>query len=93
MLSGGDLDGDEYFVIWDRALIPKVWNTPPMHSRPVTPQNLDRDVEVNDLRDFVVKYMKNDFLGLSAVSHLAHADRQGLNSPMCKCHEVFLDVC
>ncbi|XWX02078.1 hypothetical protein V2A60_010110 [Cordyceps javanica] len=83
MLSGGDLDGDEYFVIWDRALIPKVWNTPPMHSRPVTPQNLDRDVEVNDLRDFVVKYMKNDFLGLIAVSHLAHADRQGLNSPMC----------
>lgn len=84
MLSGGDLDGDEYFVFWDPCLMPKIWNTPPMHSAPVTPQDLDRDVEVNDLRNFVVKYMKNDFLGLIAVSHLAHADRWGLESSMCK---------
>lgn len=85
MLSGGDLDGDDYFVIWEPTLMPKVWNTPPMHSEPVNPQNLDRDVEVNDLRNFVVKYMKNDFLGLIAYSHLAHADKKGVNSPMCKC--------
>lgn len=90
LLSGGDLDGDDYFVIWDQNLIPKIWNTPPMHSCPVAPQNLDRDVQVNDLRNFVVKYMKNDFLGLIAVAHLAHADRKGLNSPICKDTARFL---
>ncbi|KAJ6784271.1 hypothetical protein PWT90_03912 [Aphanocladium album] len=83
MLSGGDLDGDDYFVIWESSLIPLVWNTPPMHSSPVTPENLNRDVHIDDVRNFVVKYMKNDFLGLIAISHLAHADKVGLNSPIC----------
>ncbi|OAA43395.1 RNA-directed RNA polymerase (Sad-1) [Beauveria brongniartii RCEF 3172] len=83
MLSGGDLDGDEYFVIWDPTLVPKIWNTPPMHCTPVTSQDLERDVEVDDLRNFAVKYMKNDCLGLIAVAHLAHADGLGLNHPTC----------
>ncbi|KAM3435756.1 hypothetical protein NHJ13734_005400 [Beauveria thailandica] len=83
MLSGGDLDGDEYFVIWDPTLVPKIWNTPPMHSTPVISQDLERDVEVDDLRNFAVKYMKNDCLGLIAVAHLAHADNLGLNHPTC----------
>ncbi|KAM3458247.1 hypothetical protein NHJ6243_007469 [Beauveria neobassiana] len=83
ILSGGDLDGDEYFVIWDSTLVPKIWNTPPMHSTPVTPQDLERGVEVDDLRNFAVKYMKNDCLGFVAVAHLAHADALGLNHPIC----------
>ncbi|KAM3447989.1 hypothetical protein MY3296_008195 [Beauveria thailandica] len=83
MLSGGDLDGDEYFVIWDPTLVPKIWNTPPMYSTPVISQDLERVVEVDDLRNFAVKYMKNDCLGLIAVAHLAHADNLGLNHPTC----------
>lgn len=90
LLSGGDLDGDEYFVIWDSTLLPKTWNTPPMHSMPVKPQDLDRPVQVDDLRNFVVKYMKNDYLPLIAMAHLAQADQQGLDSRVCMCHQTLL---
>ncbi|OAA72223.1 RNA-directed RNA polymerase (Sad-1) [Cordyceps fumosorosea ARSEF 2679] len=83
LLSGGDLDGDDYFVLWDSSLIPQIWNTPPMRSMPITPQDLDRDVEVNDLRNFVVKYMKNDFLAYIAIAHQAHADQSGVASRIC----------
>lgn len=83
MLSGGDLDGDDYFVIWEPSLMPSKWNTPPMHSMPVKAQDLERDVQVNDLRDFVVKYMKNDHLALIATAHLGFADTLGVSSTIC----------
>ncbi|KAJ3494442.1 hypothetical protein NLG97_g4076 [Lecanicillium saksenae] len=62
---------------------PRFGIPPPMHSSPVTPENLNRDVMTNDLRNFVVQYMKSDVLGLIAISHLAHADKLGLNSSTC----------
>lgn len=77
MLSGGDLDGDDFFVIWDQDLLPKEWNCPPMNYTGSKPQQLDRDVNVNDLRNFFVKYMKNDVLAIIAHSHLARADELG----------------
>lgn len=76
MLSGGDLDGDDFFVIWDPNLIPTEWNFPPMSYTPSKPLELQRDVEVNDIRDFFVKYMKNDVLPLIATAHLAHCDQE-----------------
>ncbi|KPM40471.1 RNA-dependent RNA polymerase 1 [Neonectria ditissima] len=83
MLSGGDLDGDDFFIIWDSSLMPKTWNYPPMDYTGPKPQQLDRDVNVDDLRDFFVKYMQNDELPLIAVSHLATADNFGLMSQKC----------
>ncbi|ODA78594.1 hypothetical protein RJ55_05976 [Drechmeria coniospora] len=74
MLSGGDLDGDDFFVIWDPTLMPREWNFPPMSYAPAKPLTLSRDVEVNDIRDFFVKYLKNDVLPLIATSHLALCD-------------------
>jgi RNA-dependent RNA polymerase len=84
MLSGGDLDGDDFFVIWEPKLIPEKWNHPAMNYTNPPPQQLDRDVNVDDLRDFFVNYMKNDVLPLIATSHLALADRFGPGSPVCK---------
>jgi RNA-dependent RNA polymerase len=84
MLSGGDLDGDDFFVIWEPSLIPKRWNTPPMPIEAVSPALLDRDVNIDDLRNFVVQYMKNDSLPLIATAHLAFADSAGVNSAICK---------
>ncbi|KAK1252646.1 hypothetical protein MKX08_003833 [Trichoderma sp. CBMAI-0020] len=75
MLSGGDLDGDDFFIIWDPSLIPEKWNHPAMNYTNPPPPKLDRDVNVNDLRDFFVNYMKNDVLPLIATSHLALADK------------------
>jgi RNA-dependent RNA polymerase len=39
MCSGGDLDGDDYLVIWDPELFPKEWNHKPMD---YTPQSRSR---------------------------------------------------
>ncbi|KAH7176576.1 RNA dependent RNA polymerase-domain-containing protein [Dactylonectria macrodidyma] len=85
MLSGGDLDGDDFFVMWEPQLMPRIWNYPPMDYTGSNPQKLDRDVNVDDLRNFFVKYMKNDVLPMIAHAHLANADRAwtGPMSPQC----------
>ncbi|RSM03201.1 hypothetical protein CEP52_007537 [Fusarium oligoseptatum] len=83
MLSGGDLDGDDFFVIWEPSLMPKTWNYSPMDYTAPKPQELDRDVNVDDLRNFFVKYLKNDKLPLIATSHLGFADEFGPMSPKC----------
>lgn len=85
MLSGGDLDGDDFFVIWDKTLLPEIWNYPPMNYTGSKPQPLDRDVNVNDLRDFFVLYMKNDSLPLIATSHRAFADELDAGPMSKKC--------
>lgn len=37
MCSGGDLDGDDFLVIWDHEILPREWNAEPMdYSRPPT---------------------------------------------------------
>ncbi|RGP77438.1 putative rna-dependent rna polymerase sad-1 [Fusarium longipes] len=83
MLSGGDLDGDDFFVIWEPSLMPIEWNYPPMNYSPPEPIELDRDVGVNDLRNFFVRYLKNDKLPLIATAHLAFSDELGPKSPKC----------
>jgi RNA-dependent RNA polymerase len=74
MCSGGDLDGDDYVVIWDERLLPEIWNVKPMDYTPPPPAPLERDVTQTDITKFFVKYMKNDFLPKIALSHLAWAD-------------------
>lgn len=73
MCSGGDLDGDDYIVIWDEDLVPKYWQ-PPMDYTPPAPIVLERDVEVSDMTKFFVNYIKNDRLPRIAQAHLALAD-------------------
>lgn len=95
MLSGGDLDGDDFFVIWEPSLIPRQWNYPPMDYRAPPPPTLNRDVHHQDLAQFFVKYMRNDCLPAIALSHLANADDsvEGAKSKTCKlpCLLVYLD--
>lgn len=86
MLSGGDLDGDDYVVIWDPDLTFGVVNHDPMDYSPLEPRTLDRDVTVSDIKKFFVNYMKNDKLGTIANAHLAWADyhEDGVKSDQCK---------
>lgn len=84
MLSGGDLDGDDFFVIWNKHLIPMEWNYPPMDYVAPKPKESTHDVTVDQLRDFFVSYMKSDVLGVVAVAHLAHADESGSKHPKCE---------
>ncbi|KAH9895515.1 RNA dependent RNA polymerase-domain-containing protein [Xylariomycetidae sp. FL2044] len=87
MCSGGDLDGDDFFVFWDPELIPppEEWNHRPMIHDTLKPKELNRNVEVDDLFSFFVTYMKNDSLSSIALAHLAKADalKKGPKDPMC----------
>ncbi|KAK4080498.1 hypothetical protein Trihar35433_1603 [Trichoderma harzianum] len=83
MLSGGDLDGDDFFIIWEPTLIPDEWNHPAMNYSSPSPEKLERDVNADDLRDFFVKYMQNDVLPLIATAHLGLADSEGPKSRIC----------
>ncbi|RKF84169.1 RNA-dependent RNA polymerase 1 [Golovinomyces cichoracearum] len=85
MCSGGDLDGDDYFVIWDERLIPKQWNNEPMNYSAPEPRKLNQPVQITDLMKFFVRYMKNDALRTIAPAHLANSDylSRGVKDPIC----------
>ncbi|KAI9793587.1 MAG: hypothetical protein M1833_000732 [Piccolia ochrophora] len=78
MCSGGDLDGDDFLVIWDKDLIPTKWDEPAMDYSAPPSLKLDRDITNHDLTSFFVNYIKNDRLPRIAHAHLAFADlREG----------------
>jgi RNA-dependent RNA polymerase len=85
MCSGGDLDGDDYLVIWDPELFPKEWNHKPMDYTPPVPVEVEREVTVNDITNFFVTYMKNDRLPTIAHAHLALGDYMDLGVKDEKC--------
>lgn len=89
MCSGGDMDGDDYFVYWDERLIPLEWYHPPLdHDAESSTPGLDKpeDVTVEDITSFFAQYMKNDSLGRIAIAHAAQADQlsEGVKEPKCK---------
>ena len=86
MCSGGDLDGDDYLVMWDKDLLPHEWNHEAMDYTPPQPIELDRDVTTNDITSFFVMYMKNDTLPRIANNHQALADymEEGVKDQKCK---------
>lgn len=83
-LSGGDLDGDIYNVIWDPAAMPKRVFAPADYPR-VPPRNLDREVTKDDMAEFFVEFMKQDNLGVIATRHMILADQneEGTLHPDC----------
>ncbi|RDL36081.1 RNA-dependent RNA polymerase [Venustampulla echinocandica] len=85
MCSGGDLDGDDYFVIWDKELQPPEWNCEPMNYAAQAPRTQSRPVEVQDLMKFFVRFIKNDALPTIALAHLAQSDYldRGVKDPRC----------
>lgn len=72
-LSGGDLDGDLYNVIWDPRARPPTTFTPADYAR-VVPPSLDRPVTRDDIANFFIDFMKSDILGLIAIRHQILAD-------------------
>ena len=84
MCSGGDLDGDDYIVMWDQELMPKEWHHEPMDFTPPKPDMVEQ-VTVDDITSFFIRYMKNDKIGQIAHAHMAHADLDpdGVKSRKC----------
>ncbi|KAK5088775.1 hypothetical protein LTR05_002997 [Lithohypha guttulata] len=89
MCSGGDLDGDDYIVIWDPELIPEVWNVEPFHYEPPPPKTVTSAITTTHLIEFFLNYLRHDNLGKIAHAHLGAADRldDSLKSDIC------LDLC
>ncbi|KAJ5299684.1 hypothetical protein N7476_011241 [Penicillium atrosanguineum] len=75
MCSGGDLDGDDYLIMWDPDLIPGRWFMKPMVDNNEIAPELDRDVTVDDMTTFFVTFMKENCLPRIANAHMAWADR------------------
>ncbi|KXJ96331.1 RNA dependent RNA polymerase-domain-containing protein [Microdochium bolleyi] len=75
-LSGGDLDGDKFSVIWDMAAVASCTkiHEPADYPR-VRPLELGREVEISDMINFFVQFMATDQLGLIANRHLIYADQ------------------
>lgn len=73
-LSGGDLDGDIYNVIWDTEASPIRAFEPADYPR-VKPINIERPVTVDDMANFFVDFMRTDHLGVIATRHMILADQ------------------
>lgn len=83
-LSGGDLDGDLYNIIYDVDLLPERCFPPADYAR-ASPQDIERPVTASDMTDFFLDFMKNDQLGRIAILHQILADRlpEGTKSSEC----------
>ncbi|KAI9223018.1 RNA dependent RNA polymerase-domain-containing protein [Blastocladiella britannica] len=87
MMSGGDLDGDQFFCIWDKTLIPD-HQVPPMEyeassSVAAAINRAATKVDIEDVCKFFVDYMENDIVGALCNLHLAYADLMSAASPPC----------
>ena len=73
-MSGGDLDGDLYFIIWDTDIVSRLQVYPPMEYEAPPPPPSTNNVTTTAIADFFVNYMKNDNLGRIANAHIVFAD-------------------
>lgn len=83
-LSGGDLDGDIYNVLWDTEAMPMKVFKPADYPR-VPPLDLGREVTKDDMSNFFIDFIRQDNLGVIAVRHMILADQQedGTRDPSC----------
>ncbi|QSZ33846.1 hypothetical protein DSL72_005419 [Monilinia vaccinii-corymbosi] len=83
-LSGGDLDGDLYYVMFDEELKLKRTETPADYPR-LPPLDIGRIVTQKDMAEFFLTFMKTDQLGVIANRHQVYADQSewGTRSSQC----------
>lgn len=76
-LSGGDLDGDTYNIIWDAAAIAGCQcSFPPAEYARAAQLDIGRPVDKQDMTEFFIKFMATDQLGLIATRHMILADQR-----------------
>ena len=73
-LSGGDLDGDLYNIVWQPGLIPPTVYSAADYPR-VEQMDLGRTVTSEDMSDFFIQFMESDQLGRIATTHVILADQ------------------
>ncbi|UJR28069.1 hypothetical protein I4U23_009325 [Adineta vaga] len=82
-ISGSDLDGDEYAVIWHSAFIPKTPNDIPYDYDSQTPmlRVVDRPVNRADIQATVLDISEQSCVGKLCSLHLANMDVHGVAHP------------
>ncbi|KAF5442821.1 hypothetical protein F2P56_035439 [Juglans regia] len=94
--SGSNLDGDMYFVSWDRDLIPPLQVEPMEYVAAPTTQ-VDHDVTIKEVAEYFPNYMVKENLGIIRMVHSVFADREphGVMSHECmelaKLHSIAID--
>jgi hypothetical protein len=86
-LSGGDLDGDLYNIIWDPEATPERVFAPADYPR-VDPVDIKREVTKNDMAEFFVDFMQSDRLGVIATKHMILADQMDLGTSHSDCKKL-----
>jgi RNA-dependent RNA polymerase len=64
-MSGSDLDGDIYWITWNKSLMPN-FTVPPASYLPDPPLE-DPNITMESITDFFCSYMAQDQLG--AIAH------------------------
>ncbi|CAF4280883.1 unnamed protein product [Rotaria sp. Silwood2] len=83
-ISGSDLDGDEYVVIWHKDLIPQTPNeTPYEYDSQEDPPKMNRPITRDDINQVVMEVSEQDCLGTLSNIHLAFVDKYGIKSEDC----------
>eukprot|EP00210_Caulerpa_lentillifera_P009408 g8969.t1 len=82
-LSGSDLDGDLYHVIWLEELVPSVENKVSMIYPSVPVMETKDAVSTDDMLDFLQENIEFDCLGQINNIHKALVDQKGLESDCC----------
>lgn len=82
MMSGGDLDGDVYFVAWDKELLsyikPDCIKEPADYSKS---ELIKEKPDSEDLADYFVFYLQRDVLGTVSNLWLELCDKYGQDGP------------
>jgi hypothetical protein len=86
-LSGGDLDGDLYNIIWDPEATPSQVFAPADYPR-VPPLDTKRAVTREDMATFFVDFMQSDKLGVIAIKHMILADQNEFGTSHSDCKKL-----
>ena len=79
--SGSDLDGDYYFVFYDKDLIPKESNLMEPMNYIFDFKSLEKkNITINDIIDYFAEYINLNNLGIIGDAHLALADQDNLGA-------------
>ncbi|KAG0237883.1 hypothetical protein BGW41_008309 [Actinomortierella wolfii] len=74
MCSGGDLDGDEFTIIWDSTIVQCVRQEAPMDYKGQDTLIKD-DITIRDVQSFFVQHAVSNNLGIIANAHLSFSDQ------------------
>ncbi|CEM03318.1 unnamed protein product [Vitrella brassicaformis CCMP3155] len=98
-LSGSDLDGDQYHVIWDPRCVPPTTNPPGAEYYKPRPKETLREVDLSDpfsrqqaLKEYFINYFRNDNLGKISVAWLSQCHQPEIYADQKARHPTCLEL-